>query len=298
MVKTKTGITLLKRLGFVLIALPEPFTTPIGVACILASSYLSRLREATLNKHLRETLTRYLSHSKSSNHETENNSRGRHKVKRHTRIDDPTILWQNKSVLPVETSHPPSVRQNLRDKGFTLSTIEGENTIHHNVDTESLSRRYPVTVSPKAENVSAHSDAEPAKIEKLIHHSVDTKFLSRRYPVTASSKAKTGSPHSDVEPDETEELIHHSVDMQTLGRRYRADDSSRVASDVPDKPSATENVVHHTKHISLSRRYPETVSAKTDSNKALTPDTDEIVEHHSINLKLLSQRYGHLTPAR
>ena len=283
MVKTKTGITLLKRLGFVLIALPEPFTTPIGVACILASSYLSRLREATLNKHLRETLTRYLSHSKRSNDETENNSRGRHKVKRHTRIDDPTILWQNKSVLPVETSHPPSVRQNLRDKG--------ENTIHHNVDTESLSRCYTVTVSPKAENVSAHSDAEPAKIEKLIHHSVDTQFLSRRYPVTASSKAKTGNSHSDVEPDETEKLIHHSVDMKTLGRRYRAEDGSRVASDAPDKPSATENVIHRTKNISLSRRYPETVSAKTDSNKALTPDTDEIVEHHSINFKSLSRRY-------
>ena len=71
MVKAKTGITFLKRLGFVLIAMPEPFTTPFGVACVVASGYLSRLRETALNKHLHETLTRYLSHTKRSNDETD-----------------------------------------------------------------------------------------------------------------------------------------------------------------------------------------------------------------------------------
>ncbi|MDO8715240.1 MAG: hypothetical protein Q7J73_00250, partial [Dehalococcoidales bacterium] len=122
MVKAKTGITFLKRLGFVLIALPEPFTTPIGVACVLASSYLSRLRETSLNKHLHETLTRYLTHSKHSNDETDNKSHARQNAKRYARVEDPTILWQNKSSLPVETSHPLSVRQNRRDKE--------DNTVH------------------------------------------------------------------------------------------------------------------------------------------------------------------------
>ncbi len=322
MVKAKTGITLLKRLGFVLIALPEPFTTPIGVACVVASGYLSKIREAALNKHLHETFTRYLSHSKPAKAETDNKSHARQKVKPYTRTQDPMILWQNKASLPVETSHPHFVRQNRRDKE--------ENTVHHSVDTESLSRRFTVTVSPKAENVSAHSDVEPAKIEKLIHHSVDTQFLARRYPVAAIPKAKTESSHSNVTPDEsenlvhhsvdtkflsrrylvtdssksksesshsdaapveTEELIHHNIDMRMLGRRYNAVDTSKVSSDVSDKPAATENVVHHTRHVSLSLRYPETVSPRTEGNKTKTTDTDEILEHHSIDLEFLSRRY-------
>src|SRR3990172_6693158 len=160
MVKAKTGITLLKRLGFVLIALPEPFTTPIGVALIVASSYLSRLREASINKNLRETLKRYLSLSKHPKAETDSKSSTTNK-KRHTRIEDPLILWQSKNTAQVETSHPTSVWHNQRDKGFTLSTIEGDNTIHHSVDTESLSRRYPIIDSPKVKTGSSHSDITP-----------------------------------------------------------------------------------------------------------------------------------------
>ena len=289
MVKAKTGITILKRLGIVLIALPEPFTTPIGVACVIASGYLARLREATLNKHLRETLTRYLSHTKRSNDETDNKSHARQKVKPYTRTDNPTILWQNTS--HIEANHITPIRRNRRNAE--------EKTIHHNIDEESLARHYPVTDASKVKIESSHSDVAPVKTEKLIHHSVDKQFLSRRYPATDGSKAKTASSHSDVAPEETEKMIHHSIDMQMLGRRYKTHESYKGASLPADESDAAENVVHHTIHaVSLSRRWESNDNARTNSKVNCTPDADETFVHHSINLKSLSQRYGQLAPAR
>jgi hypothetical protein len=42
MISTKTSAKVLKRMGIVLVTMPEPFTTPVGVACIIASQCLSR----------------------------------------------------------------------------------------------------------------------------------------------------------------------------------------------------------------------------------------------------------------
>ncbi len=289
MVKAKTGITFLKRLGFVLIALPEPFTTPVGVACVIASGYLTRLRETSLNKHLHETLTRYLSHTKNSSAETDNKSHARQKVKPYTRPDDTTVLWQNTGLVPVDTARPSLIKQNRRD-------AEDKNAIHHNIDTESLARHYPITIDTKVKSKISNSDASPVNDEKPVPHTVDTQFLSRRYSIANIQKAKTETSKSDAAPVETEKSVHHNVDMQMLGRRYQT--TATVNSKTADKPVPTGNVVHHTKHISLSRRFEGNANAGPDSKVKPTVETDETLEHHSINIKALSQRYGHLAPAR
>jgi len=51
---------LLKGVGLALIAMPEPFTTPIGAGLIAASFIISKTQESRKRKHLRHILGEYL----------------------------------------------------------------------------------------------------------------------------------------------------------------------------------------------------------------------------------------------
>jgi hypothetical protein len=50
----------LKGLGIALIAMPEPFTTPLGVGLLAASWVLSRQEESRRKAHVRHIVTEYL----------------------------------------------------------------------------------------------------------------------------------------------------------------------------------------------------------------------------------------------
>jgi hypothetical protein len=52
MIQAKTSIKFLKYLGIGLVALPEPFTTPFGVALLFAANYLSQNTEPSLDNLL------------------------------------------------------------------------------------------------------------------------------------------------------------------------------------------------------------------------------------------------------
>ena len=66
MANTRTYVRLLRHLGVALLFAPEPFTTPFGVAAILAARHLSKRHEVTVNNRLRETVRCYLARTSHS----------------------------------------------------------------------------------------------------------------------------------------------------------------------------------------------------------------------------------------
>ena len=320
MIKAKTSIQLLRHLGIVLIVLPEVITTPFGVVLVLASRYLSRRLEASLNKRLQETLKYYLAHFKRFSDDADGESSAPSRVKRYTQSEEHLISWQYKGSRSFDATPSPLVWQSWRDTR--------DDIVHHTVDIESLSRRYGIRDGSKVEPGDSHWEVTSGSTKKLMHHSIDMQMfsrrykaddsskiesdwsdtsssaeevihhtvnmesLSRRYGIRDGSKVEPGDSHWEVTSGSTKKLMHHSIDMQMFSRRYKADDSSKIESDWSDTSSSAEEVIHHTVNMeSLSRRYKGNDSTGADSNWVSTSGTVEGVAHHSLHMRLLSQCY-------
>jgi hypothetical protein len=198
MIKAKTGIKVLRRLGITLIALPEPVTTPFGVALVLLSRYLSRRLEASQNNRLRETVKYYLAHASRFSDYVDSESRAPGSVKLLSPSKEPAILGQITGSRSFAAN--PSVRQGRRD-------IQ-DGTANYTRDMQSLSRRY------KAGNSFSNTSA---RTEKVIYHTINVEWLSRRYESAGAVAYSSWACTSNA----VEGVTHHSVNMKSLSQRYK-----------------------------------------------------------------------------
>jgi len=270
MIKAKTSIQLLRHLGIVLIVLPEVITTPFGVVLVLASRYLSRRLEASLNKRLQETLKYYLAHFKRFSDDADGESSAPSRVKRYTQSEEHLISWQYKGSRSFDATPSPLVWQSWRDTR--------DDIVHHTVDIESLSRRYGIRDGSKVEPGDSHWEVTSGSTKKLMHHSIDMQMFSRRYKADDSSKIE--SDWSDTSSS-AEEVIHHTVNMESLSRRYKGNDSTGADSNWVSTSGTVEGVAHHSLHMRLLSQCYETGGVGPVK-----------VRYHTVNMASLLRRYG------
>ena len=270
MIKAKTSIQLLRHLGIVLIVLPEVITTPFGVVLVLASRYLSRRHEASLNKRLQETLKYYLAHFKRFSDDADGESSAPSRVKRYTQSEEHLISWQYKGSRSFDATPSPLVWQSWRDTR--------DDIVHHTVDSESLSRRYGIRDGSKVEPGDSHWEVTSGSTKKLMHHSIDMQMFSRRYKADDSSKIE--SDWSDTSSS-VEEVIHHTVNMESLSRRYKGNDSTGADSNWVSTSGTVEGVAHHSLHMRLLSQCYETDGVGPVK-----------VRYHTVNMASLLRRYG------
>ena len=200
MVNTGTYVRLLRHLGIALIFAPEPFTTPFGVAFILAARHLSKQHEANVNNRLREMVHYYLAHSSLLGDDADGKSPGPSPIKRHGLSEERPILGQITGSRSFEaTASVRKGRSDIRD-----------GTANRTTNMQSLSRRRKY----------GHSLSDTSTgTQRVTHHTIDMEWLSRRYEsangaVAHSSWATTSGG--------VEGLTHHSVNMGLLSQRYGA----------------------------------------------------------------------------
>jgi hypothetical protein len=198
MINTRTCVRLLKHLGIALIFAPEPFTTPFGVAFVLAARHLSRRHEASVNSRLRETVQYYLAHAGHFGDYVDDESGAPSPVKQRGLSRERPILGQitGRCSFVAESF----VRQTRRD-------IQ-RGAANHTADIESLStrRKYGQSLS-----------ATSTRTQNVIHHSIDTGWFSRRHE--SASGAVAHSSWTTISGG-VEGATHHSVNMGPLSQCY------------------------------------------------------------------------------
>lgn len=204
MANANTYVRLLKHLGVALIFAPEPFTTPFGVACILAARHLSKRNEASVNNRLREMVQYYLAHAgRFTDHvDAEAAAPAPTLVKRHNPGKEHPILGQITGSRSMKANS--SARQVKRD------IHDGRASRTANM--QSLSRRRKYGDDPSCTSLGR---------QKLTHHSIDMEWLSRRYEcgndaVAHSTWATTCGT--------VEGAARHSADMNSLRRNNTTGD--------------------------------------------------------------------------
>jgi hypothetical protein len=206
MIKAKTGIKVLRRLGITLIALPEPVTTPFGVALVLLSRYLSRRLEASQDNRLRETVQYYLAHASRFSDYVDSKSRAPGSVKLLSPSKEPAILGQITGSPSFIANSAPSVWQNWQEMR--------RRTVHHTMNVQSLSQRYKSGDSFKVESGWADTSG---RAEKVIHHTINMEWLSRRYESAGAVAYSSWACTSNA----VEGVTHHSVNMKSLSQHYK-----------------------------------------------------------------------------
>lgn len=270
MIGAKTSIKLLRRLGIVLIVFPEPFTTPFGVALVLVSRYLSRRREASLDKRFRETVKYYLAHTGHFSGDADAESSVSGSVKRYTQSEEHMIPWQYTGSRSFEANPDPSVWQ-------CWHGMRG-GTVHHTMDIQSSSWYDGMRDGWKVEPRYPHREVTSGSTEKLMHHSIDMQSLSRRYK--AGDSFKVESCWSDTS-SRAEKVIHHTINMEWLSWRYKGEGSAVAHSNWACTSGVVEGVAHHSVNMGLLSQCYKTGSVGQTK-----------VKYHTINMTLLLQRYG------
>ena len=236
-------IRVLRHLGIALMFAPEPFTTPFGVACILAARHLSRQHEDKLNSRLRATVQYYLARASPSGSHIAgascDPSPSRHPCLREQR----PILGQLTGSGGLGAEAPVRKgRQGMRENpvnqstavqnpapsykqgaGFFDTSTGRHKAIHHTIDMEWLSRRYEVVST-----AVAHSDWTTASsnMKSAAHRSLDVGPLSGHYGTGIVGQAKAAA---------------NTVDVAQLGQRYGA------AASHPTVHRALQNTNHYYK---------------------------------------------------
>ena len=180
MVNTGTYVRLLRHLGIALIFAPEPFTTPFGVAFILAARHLSKRHDTSLNNRLRETLQYYLAHTSHFGEYADGESGAPAPVKRRGLSEEHPILGQ------ITGSRSFGAKSSVRQGGRHIQ----KGTPNHTTDMEWLSRRYESATGAVAHSSWATtSDAG----EAITHHSIEVGSLPQncRSGSVGQTKAKS-----------------------------------------------------------------------------------------------------------
>ena len=180
MTNTRTYIRLQRHLGIALIFAPEPFTTPFGVAFILAARHLSKRHETSLNNQLRETLQYYLAHTSHFGEYADGESGAPAPVKRRGLSEEHPILGQ------ITGSCSFGAKSSVRQGGRHIQ----KGTANHTTDMEWLSRRYE-----SANGAVAHSSWATTSDagEAITHHCIEVGSLPQncRSGSVGQTKAKS-----------------------------------------------------------------------------------------------------------
>ena len=238
MVKARTRVKFLRRLGIALVLSPEFITTPFGVALILAARYLSRRHEASQNNRLRGMVEYYLAHTGRFSGDADGESSVLSSVKRYTLSEERAILGQITGSRSFEANIAPSVWQSWHDMR--------DRTVHHAIDMPSPSGRYKAGDSFKVE--SGWPDTS-RRAENMIPHTINMKQLSQRHRGEGSAVAHSNWARTS---GAGEGVTHHSLNMNLLSQRYQAGGVGQT------------KLKYHTINKALTRqRYGSAVSSTT-----------------------------------
>jgi len=230
MIKLGTLIKILKRSGIALLFAPEPFTTPFGVAFLLAAHYLSRNRDRSLNKRASELVQYYLGHTAQVADEPEPKPDSPGSLGRYTQEEQQSFTRQYRpgaafaasSAVPgrngpyaarsqtaPNTANAASVPQrrgtinSLKARRTLPATSHtGENVVHHTIDMERLSWLYASEATTVAHAGWAGVSGTP---EEVTYHSINKRALSARYKTAHHKQAA---------------IQQHAIDIPSLLRRY------------------------------------------------------------------------------
>lgn len=228
-IKPRVIIRWLRHASLIMIALPEPITTVMGVVLLSFTFYLShafsRIIEKSLNAQARERLSNYFAHFK--------------------RFGDGEIV-------PAEVQEKPQSGRNFFvqqpdasnakvDLGSALSQgLSGERiSSHHSINISSLAMRYGIGNDlPSGVLRTGYSASD----EDAIHHSIRREYLTRRfvdsenvvpvfratgdsvYALRLSQAARMNlNSLAYTRPDDQNDSpgeIRHSVNMALLRKRF------------------------------------------------------------------------------
>lgn len=252
MFKPRIIIRELRHASLILIALPEPFTTAIGVVLLGVTFYLahvfSNVIDKSLNIQAREKLTAYLAHL------------------RHFGNDDVVAV-------PVEADErqPEPIRVRKTDDGelkadLRSSILLGDHSSssHHAIDHKSLAKRYGLVDDSPAKPAESDFEAVPVKPGK--------KLYAKAALVSASNFRSANSPETD-----SENSIRHAINREGLYRRYSQQETIVPAMSEGGFVQAKKTVGK---------------TAKASLTSQLGEQNNEPSKHHAVNMKYLQKRYS------
>jgi len=175
MIQTRTSIRLLKYLGIVLVALPEPVTTAFGVAFLFTAYYLSLKPEAGSDSFFLETPDDWF---KRSGDHAAGGPGVPGEVRLYSRSAGHPLPWQHEGSRSLEANSP---------LGWQIRYDTKVNVAHHVVDLPMLYRRYGIrSGGSKVEPVNPHPKFSSGGNKNLVYHTIDMPMLYRRYGMAST----------------------------------------------------------------------------------------------------------------
>ncbi len=269
------GLRLLKYLGFTLIALPEPFTTPIGVGLIVAARFLAKKRETRVFRHFEKALTGYLNHIRRTEYE----------------------MFVGRDLADAVEHH--ALDMELLSKVYKTPSVpifrSPQEIVHHSLNVPQLLQHYGNDIAPKplvryslSKYIPEHTEARPP--EKVVRHTLDMDRLSQRYGIGSQFK-----------PVEAAKAVHRNLWVPAAsGYAYEGTEGSHNLS-VPtsfghvESPAPGKVEYHVVDMARLSRIYErDNVSSGGVSGfrQSTSPGKNEISKHHTVDVARLLRRYG------
>lgn len=175
MIQTRTNVRLLKYLGIGLVALPEPFTTPFGVALLLTAHHLSQELKAGPDNFLLETPDDWF--KRSADHVVGGPGIPG-EVRLYARSAGHLLPWQYEGSRSLEVNSP---------LGWQIRYDTKVNVAHHVVDLPMLYRRYGIrSDGSKVKPVNPRPEFSSGGNKNLVHHNIDMPMLYRRYGMAST----------------------------------------------------------------------------------------------------------------
>ena len=182
----------LRSLGILLIVLPEPFTTPFGIALLCASLCLPGKERVDTYSHLQNFFTAYLKQIRSYDLSAYDEYKALEKVVHHT----------IRRGLPYEFKEPEPekiIHHVLRrDLPYEYKAPEPEKLIHHPLKRDLLFKygeQEPEKVIHHALRRDLPYEPKASEPEKIVHHTLKRDLLYK------------------YEQQEPEKVIHHTLNM-------------------------------------------------------------------------------------
>jgi len=241
MIKLGILIKILKRSGIALLFAPEPFTTPFGVAFLLAAHYLSRNRDRSLNRRASELVQYYLVHTARVADQAEREPDSPGSLGRYTLEEQQSFAQQYRPGAALAASSAPAGRNGP----FAVRSQRAPNT----ANAASVPQRRGTINSLKARRTlpaTSHTG------ETVVHHTIDIERLSWLYASEATTVAHAGWTGVSRTP---EGITYHSINKRALSERCKT---------AHDKQAAIQQ--HAIDMLSLLRRYAPPLSATAVPN--------------------------------
>jgi len=218
MIRAKTSIKLLRRLGFALLFAPELITTLFGAALILAARYLSRRHETRLNDRICEIVECYSACGLSSPGKVNHRSSTIASVGRRAYCPDYPLFQQGTPTLSSGTNIAPSVWQAWQAmrrrtihpaqntfksmSTFACAPAKSENVIYHPGNKQPLPLGYE---QPSYTRAYYNRTGLFASQRRTLYQLLERDLPLQRY----------GTPRA-----EQPTVQHHALNMPLLLQRY------------------------------------------------------------------------------